>query len=83
MQRQCESCRESRLTQRPAFGVIIFATRVSELNPDQVRNLDPTRVRNISFHDFTDSLKRIRRSVSPSSLVAYQKWNEDYGDVSA
>lgn len=53
-----------------------------ELNPEQVRCLDPSSVRNINFHDFVESLKRIRRSVSPSSLTTYEKWNLDYGDVS-
>nr|CAD7397390.1 unnamed protein product [Timema cristinae] len=53
-----------------------------ELNPEQVRCLDPGNVRNINFQDFLDSLKRIRRSVSPTSLLAYEKWNQSYGDVS-
>nr|CAD7197869.1 unnamed protein product [Timema douglasi] len=56
--------------------------RSRELNPEQVRCLDPGNVRNINFQDFLDSLKRIRRSVSPTSLLAYEKWNQSYGDVS-
>nr|CAD7572144.1 unnamed protein product [Timema californicum] len=55
---------------------------IRELNPEQVRCLDPGNVRNINFQDFLDSLKRIRRSVSPTSLLAYEKWNQSYGDVS-
>ncbi|XP_066996919.2 spastin isoform X1 [Anabrus simplex] len=55
---------------------------IRELNPEQVRCLDPSSVRNINFQDFADSLKRIRRSVSPLSLAAYDKWNLEYGDVS-
>jgi len=54
----------------------------SELNPDQVKELDLNSVRNITMQDFRDSLKRIRRSVSPASLAAYEKWNFEYGDVS-
>uniref|UniRef100_A0A146L6H0 Spastin n=1 Tax=Lygus hesperus TaxID=30085 RepID=A0A146L6H0_LYGHE len=55
---------------------------IRELNPDQVRNLDPGKVRQITFQDFIQSLNRIRRSVSPSNLALYEKWNQQYGDVS-
>ncbi|GFG28471.1 hypothetical protein Cfor_11366, partial [Coptotermes formosanus] len=55
---------------------------IRELNPEQVRCLDPSSVRNIMFQDFQDSLKRIRRSVSPHSLAVYEKWNLEFGDVS-
>jgi len=55
---------------------------LAELNPEQVRCLDPSSVRNIMFQDFQDSLKRIRRSVSPHSLAMYEKWNLEFGDVS-
>lgn len=60
------------------YIIVLF----SELNPDQVKELDLNSVRNITMQDFRDSLKRIRRSVSPASLAAYEKWNFDYGDVS-
>ncbi|XP_050464295.1 spastin isoform X4 [Cataglyphis hispanica] len=55
---------------------------IRELNPDQVKELDLNSVRNITMQDFRDSLRRIRRSVSPASLTAYEKWNFEYGDVS-
>ncbi|XP_048508076.1 spastin isoform X2 [Athalia rosae] len=55
---------------------------IRELNPEQVKELDLNLVRNITMQDFIDSLKRIRRSVSPSSLAAYEKWSLEYGDVS-
>ncbi|KAK7791938.1 hypothetical protein R5R35_002430 [Gryllus longicercus] len=55
---------------------------IRELNPEQVRCLDPNKVRNINFQDFLDSLKRIRHSVSPNNLATYEKWNLEYGDVS-
>ncbi|XP_034249792.1 spastin isoform X2 [Thrips palmi] len=54
---------------------------IRELNPDQVRNLDPKKVRSISYEDFQESLRRIRHSVSPGSLLLYQKWNEEHGDM--
>ncbi|XP_050589486.1 spastin isoform X3 [Bombus affinis] len=53
---------------------------IRELNPDQVKELDLNSVRNITMQDFRDSLKRIRRSVSPASLAAYEKWSFEYGD---
>ncbi|KAF7266760.1 hypothetical protein GWI33_019936 [Rhynchophorus ferrugineus] len=55
---------------------------IRELQPEQVKQLDPSAVRSITMGDFLDSLKRIRRSVSPQSLVAYEKWSLQYGDVS-
>ncbi|KAI5740706.1 hypothetical protein M8J76_006341 [Diaphorina citri] len=58
------------------------AKLTEELNADQVIKVDLKSVRNISYRDFLESLKRIRRSVSPSSLIQYEAWNRDYGDVS-
>ncbi|XP_011502667.1 PREDICTED: spastin isoform X3 [Ceratosolen solmsi marchali] len=55
---------------------------IRELNMDQVKDLSLNSVRNITQKDFLDSLKRIRRSVSPGSLAAYEKWSLEYGDVS-
>lgn len=55
---------------------------LTELNTEQVVSLNPLQVRNITFQDFLESLKRIRRSVSPQSLITYEKWNRDFGDVS-
>ncbi|XP_018579707.1 spastin isoform X1 [Anoplophora glabripennis] len=55
---------------------------IRELQPEQVKQMDPNSVRSITINDFLDSLKRIRRSVSPQSLVAYEKWSLQYGDVS-
>lgn len=55
---------------------------IRELSAEQVRLLDPLNVRQITFQDFVQSLNRIRRSVSPSNLAMYEKWNQQYGDVS-
>lgn len=55
---------------------------IRELDPEQVKQMDPASIRSITMNDFLDSLKRIRRSVSPQSLVAYEKWSLQYGDVS-
>ncbi|CAH0550053.1 unnamed protein product [Brassicogethes aeneus] len=55
---------------------------IRELQPEQVKHMDPNAIRGITINDFLDSLKCIRRSVSPQSLVAYEKWSLQYGDVS-
>nr|CAH7760592.1 unnamed protein product [Callosobruchus chinensis] len=55
---------------------------IRELQPEQVKQMDPSSVRSITINDFLESLKRIRRSVSPQSLVGYEKWSLQYGDVS-
>ncbi|KAF9805010.1 hypothetical protein SFRURICE_015602 [Spodoptera frugiperda] len=46
-----------------------------QLDPEEVKCLDLSLVRSITFQDFMDALKRIRPSVSPHSLVAYEKWS--------
>lgn len=59
-----------------------FICFVLDLNTEQLRSLDPNNLRNISIQDFRNSLKRVRASLSPNSLTAYEKWNMEYGDVS-
>lgn len=54
---------------------------IRELDVEQVKNMDPMAVRGIKEEDFFNSLKRIRRSVATSSLSAYEKWSQDFGDV--
>lgn len=59
----------------------IFIFHFLELNVEEVKNMDPTKLRSIRETDFHNSLKRIRRSVAPNSLAAYEKWLQDFGDV--
>lgn len=56
---------------------------IRELGPQQVRNMAASEMRNIKMKDFEDSLKRIKPSVSPTTLDMYSKWNQDYGDTTA
>lgn len=56
---------------------------IRELGPQQVRNMAASEMRNIKLKDFEDSLKRIKPSVSPTTLDMYSKWNQDYGDTTA
>lgn len=63
------------------FESIQIELFVPELDPEEVKCLDLSLVRSITFQDFMDSLKRIRPSVSPHSLVAYEKWSVQYGEL--
>uniref|UniRef100_A0A673LIM7 Fidgetin-like protein 1 n=1 Tax=Sinocyclocheilus rhinocerous TaxID=307959 RepID=A0A673LIM7_9TELE len=56
---------------------------IRELRPEQVRNMPADKMRDICFSDFVDSLKRIKRSVSPQTLDQYVCWNRQYGDTTA
>ncbi|XP_059408784.1 spastin-like [Carassius carassius] len=56
---------------------------IRELRPEQVRNIPASEMRDIRFSDFVDSLKRIKRSVSPQTLDQYVRWNKQYGDTTA
>ncbi|KAL2086500.1 hypothetical protein ACEWY4_017559 [Coilia grayii] len=56
---------------------------IRELRPEQVRNMSANEMRNIRFSDFVESLKKIKRSVSPQTLEQYVRWNLDYGDTTA
>lgn len=40
------------------------------------------KLRDIMYKDFSEALKHIRRSVTSSSVEIYEKWNEEYGDLS-
>ncbi|KAL6101635.1 spast [Pungitius sinensis] len=56
---------------------------IRELCPDQVRRMAASEMRNIKMKDFEDSLKRIKPSVSSTTLDMYTKWNKDFGDTTA
>ncbi|RWS31741.1 spastin-like isoform X2 [Leptotrombidium deliense] len=64
------------LAKDAAFGPI------REMGIDKVKNVDLASMRRITVEDFYDSLKRIRKSVSSASLQSYEKWNQEYGDIS-
>ncbi|VVC88355.1 unnamed protein product [Leptidea sinapis] len=65
----------------PAKGLLLFGPPGNELDPEEVKCLDLSLVRSITYQDFIDALKRIRPSVSPHSLVAYEKWSVQYGEL--
>lgn len=56
---------------------------IRELGPEHVRNMSASEMRNIKMKDFEESLKRIKPTVSPTTLNLYTKWNKDFGDTSA
>lgn len=59
----------------------VFYLCFTELGPDKLLDTN-VKIRPINMQDFLNSLKRVRHSVSSSSLAAYEKWNREYGDVS-
>ncbi|XP_043914530.1 spastin [Protopterus annectens] len=54
---------------------------IRELKPEQVKNMSPAEIRSIKMSDFLESMKKIRRSVSPQTLDVYIRWNKEYGDT--
>ncbi|XP_032157129.1 spastin [Sapajus apella] len=68
----------SPLTQKELAQLARYFT---ELKPEQVKNMSASEMRNIRLSDFTESLKKIKRSVSPQTLEAYIRWNKDFGDT--
>ncbi|KAH0622552.1 hypothetical protein JD844_024949, partial [Phrynosoma platyrhinos] len=54
---------------------------IRELKPEQVKNMSASEMRNMRLSDFTESLKKIKRSLSPQTLEAYIRWNKDFGDT--
>lgn len=54
---------------------------IREIDVEQVKNLDLKEIRPITEQDFLNSLKRIRCSVAPQSITAYERWAKEYGDV--
>jgi len=49
------------------------------LDLEQVKEMDLSKVRCITMGDFHNSLKRIRKSVSPDSLKQFERWTQEYG----
>jgi spastin len=53
---------------------------VRELRVDQLKELSVSRIRPVSREDFVQALKKIRPSVTPSTLEKYVNWNRTFGD---
>lgn len=56
---------------------------VRELRIDELKKLSVSRIRPVSREDFVQSLRKIRPSVSPSTLDKYIRWNRTFGDCSS
>ena len=52
---------------------------VRELRMDELKQLSVSRIRLVSRQDFQHALRKIRPSVSPSTLDKYIQWNRSYG----
>ena len=49
---------------------------------EQVLSCGVSEVRGLNLKDFEQSLKKVRKSVPVASLLAFENWNTEYGDVS-
>jgi spastin len=56
---------------------------VRELRIDELKKLSVSRIRPISREDFVQALRKIRPSVTPSTLDKYIQWNRSFGDCSS
>jgi len=55
---------------------------IRELRIDEVKSLDPVNIRKVDMSDFLESMKKMKKSVSPDSLVPYETWNHKFGEGS-
>ena len=55
---------------------------VRELRVDELKQLSISRIRPLSYADFAQALRKIRASVSPTTLEKYITWNSTFGDCS-
>jgi len=53
---------------------------IRELKMDEVKSLDPVELRKIDMNDFLDSMKKMKKSVSPDRLVPFETWNNKFGE---
>lgn len=56
---------------------------VRELRVEELKQLSVSRIRPITRQDFAQALKKIRASVSPTTLDKYIQWNSTFGDCSS
>ncbi|XP_037081033.1 spastin-like [Pollicipes pollicipes] len=54
---------------------------IREMDQEEVKRIDPKKLRHISLDDFTDSLRRIRRSVDEQALAQYVKFGREFGEL--
>ena len=55
---------------------------IRELKMDEVKSLDPVELRKVDMNDFLDSMKKMKKSVSPDSLAPFETWNHKFGEGS-
>ena len=55
---------------------------IRELKIDQVKCMDPVNLRQVNMTDFLESMKKVRKSVSPDTIVSYESWSQKFGEMS-
>jgi len=55
---------------------------IRELEIDEVKSLDPVKLRRVNMSDFLESMKKMKKSISGDNLIAYEAWNQKFGENS-
>jgi spastin len=55
---------------------------IRELEIEEVKSMDPVKVRKVNMSDFLESMKKIKKSVCGDNLLGYEAWNNKFGDGS-
>ncbi|XP_046848644.1 spastin-like isoform X2 [Xenia sp. Carnegie-2017] len=55
---------------------------IREMNPDELRRVSASKVRNLTLDDFVSSMNNVRASVSPETLKIFENWTKTYGTQS-
>ncbi|KAF7255947.1 hypothetical protein EG68_07270 [Paragonimus skrjabini miyazakii] len=53
---------------------------IRDIDSTKLRTVSPQAIRPINLSDFIHSLNNVRPSLASSSLVAYEKWNSQFGE---
>ncbi|XP_047133311.1 spastin isoform X1 [Hydra vulgaris] len=54
---------------------------VRELKVEQIKTVDPSKVRGLKLNDFISAMKTIRPSMSVESLSKFDEWNSKFGVI--
>jgi len=53
-----------------------------EISTAELTKIQPENMRKIGIRDFERSSERVRRTLGSESLADFEKWNNEFGDIS-